>query len=525
MDDLPDGDFTKSELWPQIVIGLPDKNDIILVQNHIMAKHMVKESEKQEAAHALTTSNIAKLHKLITAMANNAGIDEDLLISSKPSSKRTAGVKKVNADAEVVKNLEPAFIKRVIEISADYAGQKYSLTMVQIRTAKVTSDNLIGKWIEVVEPKLYQDEKRIWHGLSDLQKELLYFATSKGIAEAAKGLATAKSGGSETGSNKRQRNTNSPMSESGATPTAAKRDNTGRLLTPYGAPDLISGDSTYDEYPGDTRTLSPRPHPRPLVDTFATGTSSPGSDAMPMHIRDSVLDPTSSRLKLSDDHRVISQALGGLTNIEATVAENEKIAAADLAEALPEFADPEMYGVRRLSDESDPDLSGIYDRGRSGSVSSAKSARTVRRRPAQEPGVTLADGRSTQRATSAWGHSSPGQQMQQMKQASPQQQVFTSYGQQQVFGQPGQHHQRSAQPGQHQHQPYSPPRGDRVRFGEPSNIGGTQGYASRYDSNTLSPPEHGRASPRSTQGGSYMTSAEREQRAAHHRERNLDETE
>ncbi|KAK5740525.1 hypothetical protein LTR17_004562 [Elasticomyces elasticus] len=362
MDDLPEGDFTKSNYWPEVVLGLPDKNDFLLVQNKVMARHMVKEAAKQDAANALNTDNFSKLFTLMTGIATKSGMIEEEIAALKPASRKGTAAKKVTTDKDVVTKLDKAFLQRVEQLSADYAGSNYGKLMLQIKTERVVNDDLIGKWANAVKPKLLTMETEIWESLNEAQLDQLYLVTSKSVSTTMKAAAAAAtaakntSGGAESDSNKRQRPTPAEGSNvsSSETPTGgSKRKNAGGLPTPSaGLP--YGGDSQMDfEVSGYSDQHQPR----------YDGANSPivTSRVLPL-MRHTHLD-IATPSQLTEHQRVVSMALSRGKDIVSIVEENENLTADD-----EELGEPFMEEERARSDESDTEDTARFSHGSGNSL-------------------------------------------------------------------------------------------------------------------------------------------------------------
>ncbi|KAK5729970.1 hypothetical protein LTR17_011487 [Elasticomyces elasticus] len=359
MDNLAEGDFTKSDHWPQVVLGLPDKNDILVVQNKVMAAHMVKEAAKQDAANALNTENFSKLFTLMTGIATKSGMSEEDIAALKPGSRKGTAAKKVTTDKDVITKLDKAFLQRVEQLSADYAGSNYGKLMLQIKTERVVNDNLIGKWANAVKPKLLTMETEIWEGLNEAQLDQLYLVTSKSVSTTMKAVAAAAaakntSGAAESDSNKRQR----PMPAEGsnvsgsATPTGgSKRKNAGGLPTP-GAGLAYGGDSQMDF---EVSGYSDQPRYDGANSPIAT------SRVLPLLHR-THLD-IATPYQLTEHQRVVSMALSRGKDILSIVEENENLAADD-----EELREPFMEEERARSDESDTEDTARFSHGSGNSL-------------------------------------------------------------------------------------------------------------------------------------------------------------
>ncbi|KAK4951040.1 hypothetical protein LTR10_011033 [Elasticomyces elasticus] len=245
MAGMADGDFTKSDLWPHMRYGLPDKVEIVAAQNEAIAAHAVKESGKRDEEYKHTVESFGQMYKMMAAIAAKLNVDDDEIQGAKPASKAVYATKERAADKKVIAQLDATFVSHLLEISADYAGKDFRLKMLQLDSPRVASDQLVEKWAKVVPPKLYETELMVWEGLTEAQKILLYYSMSKKLASAAKqlmaGTAAVGEGEGETESDsitaKKVKKASAAVSpqETTSTSTGRKRTRTTRasqLQTP-----------------------------------------------------------------------------------------------------------------------------------------------------------------------------------------------------------------------------------------------------------------------------------------------------
>lgn len=132
----------------------------------------------------------------LSAIAAKLEIDTSTISAAAPSSSTKTAAAKVDADRDLVNNLDKQFIQRIAMVSADYAGRKFQDLMKQKNTANVTKDNLVEKWTQYIRQKALRSELELFDNLSPNQLTLLYFRMSKELADQAK--ASQGLGGSES---------------------------------------------------------------------------------------------------------------------------------------------------------------------------------------------------------------------------------------------------------------------------------------------------------------------------------------
>ncbi|KJX92607.1 hypothetical protein TI39_contig5839g00023 [Zymoseptoria brevis] len=163
-DTLGEGDFTKSQNWPQIC-------DILDAQNQVMAKHMIEEAAKNKNFREQVMKTFKKQHSLISQVATALDIDEADINASKPTKQTPAADK----DDEAVKALSEELLEEVKVLTIDYSDSGNRDKVKSKETKNVTDGTLVQDWVAHIEKKMQNRYYAEWQTLTQAQQKRFFF--------------------------------------------------------------------------------------------------------------------------------------------------------------------------------------------------------------------------------------------------------------------------------------------------------------------------------------------------------------
>lgn len=168
-DQLGDGDFTKTKLWPRVQYGIPDKADVLDAQNQVLAAFMIKEAAKRREFEASTTT-------LLNSIAQALKIKPKLSTSSTIISSRQSGSRATSPPTATAAAISAELAAKVLEFTKLYK-QSSPDGLTKVRQSK-NMNQKVEKWKGFMESMLEEDHLKIFQGLTASQVEATFVENS-----------------------------------------------------------------------------------------------------------------------------------------------------------------------------------------------------------------------------------------------------------------------------------------------------------------------------------------------------------